>query len=113
MSTPNKLRLLKGPRQSKHIAGGQDGQRDICADQHGNLPNKRTFNTYMSFHRDRTMMDSSSSSDRTKDMLLCGGYNVYPRNIEEAIYEHSSVARCASSVSRTNIVDNRRRPIWH
>jgi len=25
-------------------------------------------------------------------MLLCGGYNVYPRNIEEAIYEHSSVA---------------------
>jgi len=30
--------------------------------------------------------------DRTKDMLVCGGYNVYPRNIEEAIYEHPSVA---------------------
>ena len=30
--------------------------------------------------------------DRTKDMLLCGGFNVYPRNIEEAIYQHSSVA---------------------
>jgi long-chain acyl-CoA synthetase len=29
--------------------------------------------------------------DRTKDMLLCGGFNVYPRNIEEAIYEHPSV----------------------
>jgi len=29
--------------------------------------------------------------DRTKDMLLCGGYNVYPRVIEEAIYEHPSV----------------------
>jgi len=29
--------------------------------------------------------------DRTKDMLLCGGYNVYPRVIEEAIYEHASV----------------------
>ncbi len=29
--------------------------------------------------------------DRTKDMLLCGGYNVYPRNIEEAIYQHPSV----------------------
>ena len=29
--------------------------------------------------------------DRTKDMLLCGGFNVYPRNIEEAIYQHSSV----------------------
>jgi long-chain acyl-CoA synthetase len=29
--------------------------------------------------------------DRTKDMLLCSGYNVYPRVIEEAIYEHPSV----------------------
>ncbi|MGH8822397.1 MAG: long-chain-fatty-acid--CoA ligase, partial [Rhodoferax sp.] len=30
--------------------------------------------------------------DRTKDMLLCSGYNVYPRVIEEAIYEHPGVA---------------------
>jgi long-chain acyl-CoA synthetase len=29
--------------------------------------------------------------DRIKDMLLCGGYNVYPRNIEEAIYAHPDV----------------------
>lgn len=29
--------------------------------------------------------------DRTKDMILCSGYNVYPRVIEEAIYEHPSV----------------------
>jgi long-chain acyl-CoA synthetase len=29
--------------------------------------------------------------DRTKDMLLCGGFNVYPRLIEEAIYEHPAV----------------------
>ncbi|MDQ2872680.1 MAG: long-chain fatty acid--CoA ligase [Candidatus Eremiobacteraeota bacterium] len=30
--------------------------------------------------------------DRIKDMLLCGGFNVYPRNIEEAIYKHPAVA---------------------
>lgn len=29
--------------------------------------------------------------DRTKDMILCSGYNVYPRTIEEAIYEHAAV----------------------
>ena len=29
--------------------------------------------------------------DRTKDMLLCGGFNVYPRVIEEAIYQHPAV----------------------
>jgi len=33
--------------------------------------------------------------DRTKDMLLCGGYNVYPRVIEEAIYQHPAVAEAA------------------
>ena len=30
--------------------------------------------------------------DRLKDLILCSGYNVYPRNIEEAIYLHSAVA---------------------
>ena len=30
--------------------------------------------------------------DRTKDMLLCSGFNVYPRNLEEAIYQHPAVA---------------------
>jgi long-chain acyl-CoA synthetase len=30
--------------------------------------------------------------DRSKDMLLCGGFNVYPRVLEEAIYEHPAVA---------------------
>jgi long-chain acyl-CoA synthetase len=33
--------------------------------------------------------------DRLKEMILCGGYNVYPRNVEEAIYMHPSVAECA------------------
>ena len=33
--------------------------------------------------------------DRTKDMLLCGGYNVYPRIIEEAIYKHPGVEEVA------------------
>ena len=30
--------------------------------------------------------------DRKKDMILSGGFNVYPRVIEEAIYEHPDVA---------------------
>jgi long-chain acyl-CoA synthetase len=33
--------------------------------------------------------------DRTKDMLICGGFNVYPRVVEEAIYAHPAVAECA------------------
>lgn len=30
--------------------------------------------------------------DRIKDLILVGGFNVYPRNVEEAIYQHSAVA---------------------
>jgi long-chain acyl-CoA synthetase len=30
-------------------------------------------------------------SDRKKDMIICGGFNVYPQMIEQAIYEHPDV----------------------
>ncbi len=30
--------------------------------------------------------------DRIKDVILCGGYNVYPRVLEEALYQHEAVA---------------------
>jgi long-chain acyl-CoA synthetase len=33
--------------------------------------------------------------DRKKDMIISGGYNVYPQIIEQAIYEHPSVEECA------------------
>lgn len=29
--------------------------------------------------------------DRIKDLIICSGYNVYPRRIEDAIYEHPAV----------------------
>ncbi len=32
--------------------------------------------------------------DRLKDMIITNGYNVYPRNVEEAIYKHPSVEEC-------------------
>lgn len=33
--------------------------------------------------------------DRMKEMIIVGGYNVYPRNVEEVIYQHEAVAECA------------------
>ena len=33
--------------------------------------------------------------DRKKDLIIRGGYNVYPREIEEVLYEHPAVHECA------------------
>ncbi len=34
-------------------------------------------------------------TDRKKDMIIYKGYNVYPRDIEEVIFEHAAVRNCA------------------
>jgi long-chain acyl-CoA synthetase len=33
--------------------------------------------------------------DRKKDMILRGGFNVYPREVEEVLYEHGAIAEAA------------------
>lgn len=33
--------------------------------------------------------------DRTKDMIISGGFNIYPREVEDALMSHSSVASAA------------------
>ncbi len=33
--------------------------------------------------------------DRKKDLIISGGYNIYPREIEEVLYQHEKVAKCA------------------
>jgi long-chain acyl-CoA synthetase len=33
--------------------------------------------------------------DRKKDLIIRGGYNVYPRELEEVLYEHPSVLEAA------------------
>ncbi len=43
---------------------------------------------------DIAMMDSDGYFfivDRKKDMIICGGYNVYPRDIEEVFFSHPKV----------------------
>jgi long-chain acyl-CoA synthetase len=42
-------------------------------------------------------MDSDgyfSIVDRKKDMIIASGYNVYPRDVEEVLYEHPAIREC-------------------
>ncbi len=46
---------------------------------------------------DIAVMDAEgyfSIVDRIKDLVLAGGYNVYPRIVEDAVYQHPAVAEC-------------------
>jgi long-chain acyl-CoA synthetase len=33
--------------------------------------------------------------DRKKEMIISGGYNVYPREVEDVLYRHPAIAECA------------------
>lgn len=32
--------------------------------------------------------------DRKKDMIIAGGFNIYPREVEEVLYEHEAIREC-------------------
>ncbi|MBQ0141085.1 MAG: long-chain-fatty-acid--CoA ligase [Kurthia sp.] len=34
--------------------------------------------------------------DRKKDIIIAGGYNIYPREVEEVLYEHPDVVECVA-----------------
>ena len=33
--------------------------------------------------------------DRKKDVIICSGYNIYPREVEEVLYEHEAIVEAA------------------
>ncbi|WP_019413170.1 long-chain-fatty-acid--CoA ligase [Paenisporosarcina sp. TG20] len=35
--------------------------------------------------------------DRKKDMIIAGGFNIYPREIEEVLYEHPAIQECVAA----------------
>lgn len=98
-ATTVSLRDLADP--SKEVARGEKGEVCIQGPQvmlgYWKRPNEtRDQFTADGFLRtgDVARMDEDGYFyivDRIKDLIICSGFNVYPRRIEEAIYEHAAV----------------------
>jgi long-chain acyl-CoA synthetase len=85
---------------SQEVAKGQRGEICISGPQvmrgYWKKPSETAAQFAGSFLRtgDVGVMDEDGFFyivDRIKDLIICSGYNVYPRRVEEAIYEHPAV----------------------
>lgn len=92
------LRDLTDP--SREVARGERGEICIAGPQvmkgYWNRPAETAAQFSGPFFRtgDVGVMDDDGFFyivDRIKDLIICSGYNVYPRRIEEALYEHAAV----------------------
>ncbi len=104
MPFPNTIVEIIDPETGEHVAHGERGE--LCArgpqvmKGYWNRPddNAKTLQDDGRLHTgDIATMDDDGYFfivDRIKDMIITNGYNVYPRNVEEAIYMHPSVEEC-------------------
>lgn len=104
MPFPNTIVEIIDPETGKHVEHGERGE--LCArgpqvmKGYWNRPedNAKTLQDNGRLHTgDIATMDDDGYFfivDRIKDMIITNGYNVYPRNVEEAIYLHPSVEEC-------------------
>ncbi len=104
MPFPNTVVELIDHGTGKHVGVGERGE--LCArgpqvmKGYWNRPedNAKTLQEDGRLHTgDIATMDEDGYFfivDRIKDMIITNGYNVYPRNVEEAIYQHPSVEEC-------------------
>ncbi len=100
------------PRVEMKVVDLADPQRELAVGEHGEIC-IRAPNVMRGYWKNATASAEALTPDgyfrtgdagyvdgdgyvfiieRCKDMLLCGGFNVYPRIIEEAIYAHPDVA---------------------
>ena len=100
---PQTIIEIIDPETGKHVATGERGE--LCA--RGPQVMKGYWNraeeTAATIKNGRlhtgdiAVMDEDGYFfivDRIKDLIITNGYNVYPRNVEEAIYQHPSVEEC-------------------
>jgi long-chain acyl-CoA synthetase len=100
---PGTVAQVVDPEDKKPLGVGEVGEMAIKGPQvmqgYWNMPEetKGQLDSGWLFTGDMTRMDEDgffAIVDRKKDMIISGGYNIYPREVEEVLYEHPAVQEC-------------------
>jgi long-chain acyl-CoA synthetase len=103
MPFPGTIIELRNPETGAPVPNGERGELCVKGPQvmkgYWNKPEETTnvLNHGWLKTGDVAYMDNEGYTfivDRIKDLILVNGYNVYPRNVEEAIYLHPAVEEC-------------------
>lgn len=97
---PDTLARIVHPETGEELPIGEIGELVVKGPQvmkgYWNRPeeNERTLRDGWLFTGDLARMDEEGFFyilDRRKDMIIAGGYNIYPREVEEVLFEHPDV----------------------
>lgn len=100
---PDTDSCILGPDSTEPLANGEIGEIAIKGPQvmkgYWNRPEdtEQTFRNGWFMTGDLGYMDDQGYFyvvDRKKDIIIASGFNIYPREIEEILYEHEAVQEC-------------------
>lgn len=98
------VRIVDPEDPGKDLPLGEVGELAVRGPQvmlgYWNRPeeNQKVFHNGWLCTGDMARMDEEGYTqivDRKKDMIIAGGYNIYPREVEEILYEHPKVKEAA------------------
>jgi long-chain acyl-CoA synthetase len=110
MPLPDTLARVADPSQPEQtMPVGEPGELALAGPQvmpgYWNQPDEtaQVLQDGWLFTGDMAVMDEEgyfSIVDRKKDLIIAGGYNIYPREVEEVLYEHPKILEvCVAGVS--------------
>lgn len=100
---PGTEACILGPETSKPLAIGEIGEIAVKGPQvmkgYWQMPEETaaTFRDGWLLTGDLGYMDEKGRfyiADRKKDMIIASGFNIYPREVEEVLYEHDAILEC-------------------
>ncbi|MFD1927222.1 long-chain-fatty-acid--CoA ligase [Sporosarcina siberiensis] len=103
---PDTDSCILGPDSAEPLAFGEVGEIAVKGPQvmkgYWNKPQdtEETFRDGWFLTGDLGYMDEHGYFyvvDRKKDMIIAGGFNIYPREIEEVLYEHEAIQECVAA----------------